>query len=151
AQSISATTYPFASSGGAALEDLSSGASPLLGPDQDDVGSSPTAIGFDFWFVGTRYTQFSASSNGLIRLGSSGVSVNFVNDLTSTIDVPQIAPYWDDLRIGTNGQVRYKMLGSAPNRKLVIEWSNMQIPRLGTSGAGAATFQCWLSESSGAI
>jgi len=141
AQSINATTYPFSSSTGATLEDLSTGATQLLGPDQDDAASPLTSIGFDFWYVGTRHTQFSVNSNGLVRLGGSSVSVNFVNDLLSTTDVPQIALYWDDLRVGTNGQVRYKVVGTAPDRKLVIEWSNMQVPRLATSGVGAATFQ----------
>src|SRR6185503_12152656 len=151
AQTISATTYPFSASTGAALEDLSSGATQLLGANQDDAASSVATIGFDFWFVGTRYTQFSANSNGLVRLGNTGVTINFVNDLASTTDLPKIAPYWDDLRIGTNGQVRYKVVGSAPSRKLVIEWQNMQVPRLGSSGAGAGTFQCWLSEGSGQV
>src|SRR5262245_4436900 len=151
AQTISATTYPFAASTGAALEDLSSGATQLIGSDQDDRASNVTAIGFDFWFVGTRHTQFSVNSNGLIHLGGSVISVNFVNGLGTTTDDPQIAPYWDDLRIGTNGQVRAKVIGSAPSRKLVIEWQNMQIPRLAGSGPGSATFQCWLEEGTGRI
>jgi hypothetical protein len=91
AQTISATTYPFSSSTGAALEDLSSGATQLLGANQDDAASSVATIGFDFWFVGTRYTQFSANSNGLVRLGNTGVTINFVNDLASTTDLPKIA------------------------------------------------------------
>src|SRR6266487_1602922 len=151
AQTISAATYPLAASSGVALEDMSSGATQLVGPDFDDRASTVANIGFDFWFVGTRYTQFSANSNGLIRLGATAVSTNFVNDLSNSSDDPQITPYWDDLRIGTNGQVRAKVIGSAPSRKLVIEWQNMQIPRLGSSGPGAATFQCWLYETTGQI
>ncbi|HEY6193854.1 MAG TPA: putative Ig domain-containing protein, partial [Candidatus Eisenbacteria bacterium] len=123
----------------------------MLGPNLDDSSSPVTTIGFDFWFVGTRYTQFSVSSNGLMKLGPNQVGNTAVNDLTSGVNVPQITPYWDDLRIGTDGQVRYKVVGSAPNRKLVVEWQNMQVPRQVTSGSGNATFQVWLSESTGEI
>ena len=40
---------------------------------------------------------------------------------------------------------------SSPNRKLVVEWSNEQIPRLELAGDGAGTFQMWLFESTGVI
>ena len=60
-------------------------------------------------------------------------------------------PYWDDLCTGTNGKVHFKTIGSAPNRKLIVEWQNMQITRgAGCSGAGTGTFQLWLFESAGA-
>src|SRR5262249_28591798 len=64
---------------------------------------------------------------------------------------PEIAPYWDDLFVGTNGKVHYKVAGTAPSRRLVVEWQNMQVPRLGAGNAGAATFQCILYEGSGRI
>jgi hypothetical protein len=143
-QTISATTYPFGYSAGTALEDMSSGTSPLLGPDLDDNASSVTNIGFEFWFVGTRYTQFSVNANGLMRLGSLVINGTFINDLGSSTNVPQIAPYWDDLWIGTNGKVHCKVVGTEPYRKLVVEWQNMQIPRIGQGRPGAGTFQCWL-------
>ena len=48
AQTISATTYPFVTSSGVALEDLSVGATTLVGADSDDGASAVTNIGFDF-------------------------------------------------------------------------------------------------------
>ncbi|HEX7877954.1 MAG TPA: fibronectin type III domain-containing protein, partial [Candidatus Eisenbacteria bacterium] len=151
AQSINATTYPFFSSTGATLEDMSASTTQLIAANSDDNASTVTDIGFDFWFGGTRYTQFSVNANGLMRLGSLVVGGNFVNDLTSSTNVPQIAPYWDELMVGTNGKVHWRVAGSAPNRKLVVEWLNMQVPRVGSGNAGAATFQCWLSETTGAV
>src|SRR6185503_16179881 len=67
------------------------------------------------------------------------------------LTAPQIAPYWDHLMVGTNGKVHSRVLGTAPNRKLVVEWQNMQLPRSGSSGPGSATFQCWLYETTGRI
>ncbi|WP_345258596.1 beta strand repeat-containing protein, partial [Flaviaesturariibacter amylovorans] len=152
AQTINATTYPFTPSTGASLVDMSSGTVTLLtGSSVDDDASAVTNIGFDYWFVGTRYSQFSVNANGLVRLGGTIIGTTFTNSLTSSSNVPQVAPYWDDLYLGNNGKVHYKVTGTAPNRVLVVEWQNMQIPRVGSGNAGAGTFQCWLSESTGVI
>ena len=150
-EAISGTTYPFTSASGAALEDMSTGTTQLVPANVDDTASSVTNIGFDFWFDGVRYTQFSVNANGLMRLGATVVGTTWTNDLATTTNVPQIAPYWDDLYVGTNGQVHFKVIGSAPNRKLVVEWQNMQIPRVGSGTTGAGTFQAWLYESTGVI
>src|SRR6185369_9443732 len=148
---VTVGTYPFSNFSGVALEDMSSGTTQLVAANQEDTASTVNNIGFDFWFDGVRQTQFSVNANGLLRLGSSAVSTASVNDLANISNVPQIAPYWDDLFTGTNGKVHFKVVGSAPNRKLVVEWLNMQIPRVGANNAGAGTFQCWLNETSGAI
>ena len=148
---ITVGTYPFTNFSAIALEDMSSGTTQLVGSNQEDTASSVTSIGFDFWFDGVRQTQFSVNANGLLRLGSSAVGTTSGNNLASITNVPQIAPYWDDLYTGTNGKIHFKVVGSAPNRKLVVEWQNMQVPKIGNNNAGAGTFQCWLSESTGKI
>ncbi|WP_255155842.1 fibronectin type III domain-containing protein [Ferruginibacter sp. HRS2-29] len=154
AQTISATTYPFAASSGATLQDMSTGTTQLVAANSDDGTAGLTNIGFDFWYVGVRYTQFDAGANGLVRMGTAITtgSSNYTNSLASTNQAPVIAPYWDDLYSGaTTGKVHYKVVGTAPNRILVIEWKNMQVPRVGASTAGAATFQAWLYETTGKI
>jgi hypothetical protein len=148
-QVVSASTYPFAFATGAALEDMSSGTTELVGPDSDSGVSPVVPIGFDFWFVGSRQTQFSANANGLMRLGPFVVATASTNNLTSATNTPQVAPYWDDLRTGTNGKVHYKVVGAAPNRRLVVEWLNMQVPRTIAGTPGGGTFQCFLYESTG--
>ncbi|HXU44148.1 MAG TPA: fibronectin type III domain-containing protein [Thermoanaerobaculia bacterium] len=150
---ITATTYPYAGSTGVALEDMSSGTTLLIPASSDDGNSVLAPIGFDLWFDGTRATQFSVNANGLMRLGATVISgTNFTNSLATTTNAPKLAPYWDDLCTGTNGKVHFKVLGSAPSRKLVIEWQNMQITRgAGCAGAGTGTFQAWLSETTGVI
>jgi hypothetical protein len=149
---ITAGTYAFASSSGVPLEDMSTGATGLIGSDQDDAASPVTAIGFDFYFDGVRFTQFSVNSNGLCRLGGAVVGSSGVNtDFATTAITPKVAPYYDNLWIGANGTVRFKVVGAEPVRKLVVEWSNMQVPRVGAGTAGAGTFQVWLFETTGII
>jgi hypothetical protein len=147
---ISGATYSFTGSTGT-LEDMSSGATVLLAADMDNFASALAPIGFEFWFDGVRQTQFSVNANGLMRLGVAAVGTTSTNNLASATNVPQLAPYWDDLWIGNNGRVHYKVVGSAPTRKLVVEWQNEQIPRVAVAMAGAGTFQAWLYESTGTI
>ena len=148
---ITASTYPLSAQVGVALENMS-GSTQLIGPDTDDAPSVVKDIGFDFWFDGVRYTQFSVNPNGICRLGPGAIDDTFDNsDFGSTNNAPKLCPYFDDLQTGLNGKVHYKIVGAAPNRKLVIEWLNMQIPRQGTPANGAGTFQLWLSETTGRI
>ena len=148
---ITAATYAFSTAGAVALEDMSSGTTQLIGPSIDDGNSALVNIGFEFWFDGVRFTQFGANGNGFIRLGLAPTGSSFTNALNNTTNAPKIAPYWDDLCTGTNGNVRFKTIGAAPNRKLIVEWNNMQITRgAGCAGVGTGTFQLWLFESGGA-
>ena len=151
---ITAGTYAFTSAAGVALEDMSTGTTQLVGASADDTASAVTNIGFDFWYDGVRFTQFSVNANGLARLGATVVTTSFNNSsegLGTVTNAPKIAPYFEDLCTGTNGNVRFKVIGTAPSRKLVVEWNNMQVTRgAGCAGAGGGTFQMWLFESSAA-
>lgn len=155
AQLINASTYSFSPQTSIALEDMSSGTTQLVGASLDDTASAVTNIGFDFWYDGARYSQFSVNANGLARLGATVVGTTFNNStsgLDTTVNAPKIAPYFEDLCTGAAGKVHYKVTGSAPNRKLVVEWFNMEIPRDGSCGTGSANgvFQMWLFESGAA-
>jgi|GEM_PF-1292319 len=151
AQSINSASYPMTYTTGVALEDLSTGATQTIAGYTDD-GSSLTAINmpFSFLYVGSFYTSLYANANGYVRLGATPGSISWTNSLNSSDQSPAIAPYWDDITVGTNGEVRYKTVGTAPNRKFVVEWKNMTIPRV-TSAPGAATFQLWLFEGTNTI
>ena len=149
---VTAGTYPFADASPATLEDMSSGTTQLIGANSDDGNSVAANIGFDYWFDGVRFTQFGANANGFIRLGAAPTGTSFTNSLATTTNAPKIAPYWDDLCTGSTGKVHFKVIGSAPNRKLVVEWQNMQITRgAGCGGVGNGTFQLWLFETSGLV
>ncbi|HST50692.1 MAG TPA: Calx-beta domain-containing protein, partial [Pyrinomonadaceae bacterium] len=151
-EAVTAASYPFTATTGVSLEDMSSGTTQLVAAGQDDTPSSVANIGFDYWYDGVRQTQFSVNANGLMRLGGTVVSNGFTNSLASTTDAPKIGAYWDDMCTGTNGKAHFKVTGSAPNRKLIVEWQNMQITRgAGCAGAGNGTFQIWLFETTGVI
>ncbi len=152
---IDGTTYPFSTLAGVPLEDMSSGTTQLVGPGVDDTASELAPIGFEFLFDGVIHSQFSCNANGLCRLGDLRVTTTFTNSLATTTAAPKITPFWDDLCVGSNGQVHYKVVGDAPNRKLVVEWQNMKITRAtapsGCGSEGAGTFQLWLFESAGTV
>jgi hypothetical protein len=147
---VTATTYPMTNPA-AVLEDMSSGTTQIIGPSTDDSNSVLANIGFDFWFDGVRFTQFGANGNGFLRLGAASTGTSFTNSIATTTNAPKIMPYWDDLCVGTTGKVHFKTIGAAPNRKLIVEFQNMQITRgAGCAGVGTGTFQVWLFESAGA-
>lgn len=132
---------------------------------QDDNRSDFTDIGFDFWYNGTRYTQFCVSTNGFIDFSSStdngdGIADDFGynnnaftgNGVANTTN-PAIAPFYDDLMAqgGTaalGNSVKYYLSGAAPNRTLTIEWINMAVYGNTTP---SLNFQVKLVEKTGVI
>lgn len=74
------------------------------------------AIGFDFYYMGVRYTHVAVSTNGWIKLGTSGVSISNAtptNNISSGGERPLLAPLWDNLWMGS---LQTKVSGTAPNR-----------------------------------
>lgn len=145
------STYGFAASTGATLQDMTS-ATTIGSASNDDTPYAASNIGFTFNYNGVDYTQFSASPDGFITLGATTASSQYTNDLTSTTNPVKIAAYWDDLALGATGNggyVKYVVTGTAPNRICKIEWF-VTIPR-NTTGTPSSKFQIWLYESTNAI
>lgn len=132
---------------------------------QDDNRSDFTDIGFDFWYNGTRYTKFSASTNGFIDFSTSTDdggpqaddfgynNASFTTNNAANATNPAIAPFYDDLTaqggidpLGTS--IKYSLSGAAPNRTLTIEWINMAV-YLNTTPS--LNFQVQLLETNGRI
>lgn len=145
----STANYFFSTVTTGSLIDMSSGTTSLIGALQDEAVSSLVDIGFDFVFMGKVYSKFAASSNGFIRLGVAPSSALYENQLSRTDNLPIIAPFWDNLATSATGGVRYKVIGTAPNRVLVVEWYNMEVNY--SSSTADATFQLLLKETSGEI
>lgn len=141
------SAYAFSTSTGASLNAMTS-SSVLVASNSDDVSSSATNIGFTFNFNCTNYTQFSASSNGLMGLGSSAVNSSYINGIASSTTYPIIIPMWDDMHTGSNGKVHYVLTGSSPNRILTVEWL---FRNLGESGNYTKQVQVNLYETSNII
>jgi hypothetical protein len=132
---------------------------------QDDNRSDFTDIGFDFWYNGIRYTQFSVSTNGFLDFsnstadgGASGGAFSFNNTVFSsaaagTRTYPSLALFYDDLTAqggvsALGNSIKYFLSGSAPNRVLTIEWINMAVYGNTTP---SLNFQAKLYERTGVI
>ncbi len=112
----------------------------------DDWADINFPAGFAFTFDSTVYSGVRVYSNGILAFGND-VS-GFHRDYTSqslpvtaaagnvgggcpnAVPVNLMLPYWIDIVAGTaNGtsgaSVKYELLGTAPNRRFVISWSNV--------------------------
>lgn len=128
---------------------------------QDDNRSIPLDIGFDFWFNGTRYTQFNVSTNGFVDFSSStangtGTGAYGYSNTRFTNTSPTglaLAPMYDDMTAqggdeALGNSIKYLTTGSAPNRVLTIEWINMAVYN---NTSPDLNFQVKLYETSGII
>lgn len=133
----------------------------------DDNRSNLTNIGFNFWYNGTRYTQFSVSTNGYMDFssatsnGTGTTAYGYQNtQFTAAGTTPgsggtllTLAPIYDDMTTlgGTDPlgiSIRYELNGTAPNRALTVEWTNMAVYGNTTPNLN---FQVKVYETSGVI
>jgi len=97
---------------------------PTPGPTGDDSTIS-VPIGFSFLFYGTSYTSVNVCTNGFLQF--NGFSTSYQNTCMPNSQQPNgmVAGFWEDL-YPTAGQITYQTLGSAPNRRFVVDWNNVQ-------------------------
>lgn len=145
-----AANYTFSTDTTASLTDMSNGTTQLLAANIDDTASALTNIGFDFFFQGSRFTQFSINENGVVRLGATAQTSTPYKP-PAQAGLPIITAYGADQRTHAgDGKVHFKVIGSAPNRTLVIEWLNNQSD-FNTGGTADLTYQVRLYETTGLI
>ena len=113
-----------------------------------DDSTATFPIGFSFDFYGTTYTDFWVSSNGF--LATTGTS----NGCCSGQNLPNvsapngvIAGWWEDMNPSGGGTHHYQVLGSAPNRRLIFQVTN--VPHYSTGNL--VTLQYKLYETSNVI
>ncbi|MDB5034819.1 MAG: hypothetical protein JWQ98_2060 [Chlorobi bacterium] len=93
-------------------------------------------IGFTFRFDTTDYTSLWLNTNGLVGFGATP-SNSGANDFQGSLPAssyPIITAYWDSLHF-SGGQgvqcgnqfVSYSLLGTAPNRALVLRWNDLEL------------------------
>jgi hypothetical protein len=145
-----ASNYVFATATNASLTDMSTGTTQLLAANVDDTASPVTNIGFDFYFQGARFAQFSINENGVLRLGAGAQAGSPYKPLAQA-GLSIITAYGADQRTHAgDGKVHFKVSGSAPNRVLVVEWLNNQAD-FNTGGTANLTYQVRLYETTGVI
>ena len=139
--------------------DMSSGATILLNGttgSMDDVAiGSATNIGFDFFLMGSRFSQFGVNTNGALILGN--ISYPTSGTALGTAANPAICAFGGDAALVTNALanslIKYKLFGSAPNRVLVVEWDNVKLnyTNYASASTGDGTFQILLYETAGIV
>ncbi len=95
----------------------------------DDVFSGVINIGFNFTFFGNTYNQCVISSNNFISFNlanAGGYSDYTIGSAIPTLSEPStlnaILGPWQDINPGVGGSVSYQTLGTAPNRRFVVEY-----------------------------
>lgn len=136
----------------------------------DDNRSYQASIGFDFWYLGVRYNQISASLNGVVDFststsqgntpsGSAPYSSHWSNQFsTANSTMLALAPLYGDLWTGNGGSnpiatsIFYNVTGTSPNQVLTVEWLNFDHWNSPTNSPNANyNFQVKIYETTGVI
>jgi Peptidase family C25/Propeptide_C25 len=127
----------------------------------EDISASGTDLGlsddswawfsipFTFSFYGKDYNAISVSSNGTLYFDNSFMTWDnaCIPGQNDTNISTFIAPFWDDLNPEGGGAVYYQIKGTAPNRRLIVQWHD--VPHW--YNMGAVTFQAVLYEGTNKI
>lgn len=148
--SQSITNYAFTGTTAASFTPITGGATTTWTGSTDDGASALMPIGFDFWYMGTRYTTLSATTNGWLSLGAIPTDYSYTNNLsTGGTPRPVIAPLWDDLDIASTANVTYRTTGTAGSRIFTVQYLNVEWNYL--SLGAVCSFQVNLYETTGKI
>lgn len=135
-----------------AFEDISGTGALAAFASSGDDNAEEVPVGFTFTFFNDDHNSVWISSNGLMVFPPSteADADDFSNDVIPSTIIPNnfIAPLWDDLTTSAaTATVHYETQGAAPNRRLIVQWTN--VPELAATVTN--TFQAILSEGSNKI
>ena len=114
-------------------------------------GTAPTGSG-----LSTVNSSIGVSTNAFLRLLGSGQTMTagpFGNTALPSTNVTItpggfIAAFWDDGQMnGANDSAQWEVVGTAPNRKLIVQWTNWGY--FGAGGLTDMTIQIQIAESNG--
>ncbi len=127
------------------FEDISTTGTAIVLSD-DSIEQFP--IGFTFDYYGSVYTNFYVSSNGFLADNGDNNGCCTGQPLPDT-GAPNgvIAGWWEDLNPSAGGTVHYQLMGSAPNRYVIVQYTAVQH----YGGGNPVTLQYKLFETSGVI
>lgn len=146
---------------------LTGGTSPTF--TSTDDGEAIVPIGFPFTYYGQTYTQVTVGTNGAIAMAAActastecggascitgfcraDIATGAPNPSFPNTNSPQaiVGGVWDDLIISTRGTITTHLVGTAPNREFVVQYTD--VPHYSGS-VSDTTFQIRLYESSGAV
>jgi hypothetical protein len=104
-------------------------------------------IGFTFRYFGVDHTSVSVSPNGYITFGTDANELFGAAFPSTTGPNAVIAPFWTNLAPEAGGAIRTQTLGTAPNRRFIVQWTAVPGFQLSTPN----TFQAVLYETSGCV
>jgi len=112
-----------------------------------DDGVAGITLPFAFSLYGVSSADLAIGNNGELVFGTlDAVSAAFNDTLPSTFAIlgqgALIAPFWDDFG-AANGDVYWEVVGSAPNRRAVIQWDR---PHFLADDRGHANVEAILGE-----
>ncbi|MCB0162882.1 MAG: hypothetical protein KDI79_01575 [Anaerolineae bacterium] len=130
-----------------------SGTGTNLNLDDEDkaVITTTDLAGFDFDFYGTALSSLRVGNNGAILINPTTTKISHLNACSLSSAYPDhqnlVAPWWDDW--GDQGNVFWEIQGTAPDRRLIIQWTNMV--HFQDSGSNGVTFEVVFFETSNLI
>jgi hypothetical protein len=144
---------------------FNAGGLPLLFPDWDDsVVYQPVPFTFSlFNDIFEAGEQLSISTNGWMSLAGESnpapqnsmlpaASVTLTKGGTGVVPRALIAPFWGDLILEGASSVSSRIVGAAPNRQFIVEWSKVTIlDSSGNNQNSTITFEAVLFEGSNDI
>ena len=128
---------------------LSGGTSAYTAPWDDHTAGSAVQVTlpFSFTFDYNSYTQFFISPNGFITFGATQPnSGNYQPIANATAHSGVISAFGVDL-VSNGSDITYGIVGSAPNRTMVIQWTNA----VRKASGGDFNFQIRLNETSNTV
>ncbi|MEO5642848.1 MAG: T9SS type A sorting domain-containing protein [Bacteroidia bacterium] len=142
------STYAFTSSAGTYTP--ITGGTVLGTASNDDNIFSNLPIGFSFCYNGVQYTEFGANANGWIYMGNS-VAITSYTSLSSGSQNNVISAFNFDIQSeAVIGEMRYQLIGTAPNRTLVVQWQNYDAYQ-SINNSDVYNFQIRLSETTNQV
>lgn len=143
------TNYSFAASAGTFIA-LSGSTVPSGTGTVDEGYFNAISIGFEFWYMGARYTTVSAGTNGWLTLGANITNATSANNLSGGgAPRPVIAPLWDDLNVQAGANVTYLTTGTAGSRIFTLQY--LTVKWNATAIGSTVSFQIKLYEATGKI
>ncbi|GIF71228.1 PQQ-dependent sugar dehydrogenase [Asanoa siamensis] len=120
--------------GGGAYEVSDSTGQPFVGaaattlPLSGDDVKQQVSLPFAFPFYGVAQNSVWVTSNGFLSFADPGWTGLIAENTAlpnGTAPNAGIYPFWDDLVLRADSAIRTETLGSAPNRRFVVEWENI--------------------------
>jgi subtilisin family serine protease len=107
-----------------------------------DQALSTIGMPFPFTFYGRTYTTVTVTTNGFLTFDRAVFSSTNRPIPSTAFPNAGVYPFWDDLVVDAAGGIYTAVLGSAPQRRFVIEWRNATF----FGAPGRVTFEVVLHE-----